>query len=96
MSFFSIFCDKGIQFYIFSGSTINKGFLLFSKGEVAKKQDLLKSFEDLGGDQTEICKLILAKEGNLSSVLSHLRNSTFSISCFDKISISKESVVQYR
>jgi len=43
-------------------------YLFFSKGEVAKKQDLLKSFEDLGGDQTEICKLILAKEGNLSSI----------------------------
>jgi hypothetical protein len=70
--------------------------LLFSKGEVAKKQDLLKSFEDLGGDQTEICKIILAKEGNLSSILSHRTNSTFSISCFDKIRISKESVVQYR
>jgi hypothetical protein len=66
--------------------------LHFSKGEVAKKQDLLKSFEDLGGDQTEICKLILAKEGNLSSMLSHCRNITFRISCFDKIQISKESV----
>jgi hypothetical protein len=69
-------------------------YLLFSKGEVAKKQDLLKSFEDLGGDQTEICKLILAKEGYLSSMLSHSRNRTCSISCFDKIRISKESVEQ--
>jgi hypothetical protein len=68
--------------------------LFFSKGEVAKKQDLLKSFEDLGGDQTEICKLILAKEGNISSILSRRRNSTFSILCFDKIRISKESVEQ--
>lgn len=36
-------------------------FTNVSKGEVAKKQDLLKAFEDIGGDQTEICKIILAK-----------------------------------
>ena len=35
-------------------------FLL--KGEVAKKADLIKSFEDIpSGNQTEICKIILAK-----------------------------------
>ena len=34
------------------------------KGEVAKKADLIKSFEDIpSGDQTEICKIILAKVG---------------------------------
>jgi len=32
-----------------------------SKGEVAKKADLLKCFEELKGDHTEICKVILAK-----------------------------------
>merc|ERR1712083_687223 len=32
-----------------------------SKGEVAKKADLLKCFEEVKGDQKEICKIILAK-----------------------------------
>jgi len=32
-----------------------------SKGEVAKKADLVKCFEDTQGDQTEICKIILSK-----------------------------------
>jgi len=36
-------------------------FVNVSKGEVAKKADLVKCFEELGGDQTEICKLILSK-----------------------------------
>lgn len=36
-------------------------FVNVSKGEVAKKADLLKCFEELEGDQTEICKVILAK-----------------------------------
>jgi len=36
-------------------------FVNVSKGEVAKKADLLKCFEELEGDQTEICKIILAK-----------------------------------
>jgi len=36
-------------------------FVNVSKGEVAKKADLVKCFEELGGDQTEICKLILTK-----------------------------------
>eukprot|EP00088_Acartia_fossae_P016062 TRINITY_DN1895_c0_g1_i9.p1 TRINITY_DN1895_c0_g1~~TRINITY_DN1895_c0_g1_i9.p1 ORF type:complete len:253 (-),score=62.55 TRINITY_DN1895_c0_g1_i9:76-834(-) len=36
-------------------------FTNVSKGEVAKKADLMKAFEDTKGDQTEICKIILAK-----------------------------------
>jgi len=36
-------------------------FVNVSKGEVAKKADLVKCFEELEGDQTEICKLILSK-----------------------------------
>jgi len=36
-------------------------FVNVSKGEVAKKADLQKCFEELKGDQTEICKHILAK-----------------------------------
>jgi len=36
-------------------------FINVSKGEVAKKADLVKCFEELNGDQTEICKLILSK-----------------------------------
>ncbi|XP_023324462.1 ribosome maturation protein SBDS [Eurytemora carolleeae] len=37
-------------------------FTNVSKGEVAKKADLIKSFEDIpSGNQTEICKIILAK-----------------------------------
>ena len=37
----------------------------YSKGEVAKKADLVKCFEELAGDQTEICKIILAKENGV-------------------------------
>jgi ribosome maturation protein SDO1 len=36
-------------------------FVNVSKGEVAKKADLLKCFEEVKGDQKEICKIILAK-----------------------------------
>lgn len=36
-------------------------FINVSKGEVAKKADLVKCFEEVKGDQTEVCKLILAK-----------------------------------
>jgi len=36
-------------------------FVNVSKGEVAKKADLVKCFEELEGNQTEICKHILAK-----------------------------------
>jgi len=36
-------------------------FTNVSKGEVAKKADLLKAFEDTKGDQTDICKIILTK-----------------------------------
>lgn len=36
-------------------------FTNVSKGEVAKKADLVKCFEETKGDQTEICKLILTK-----------------------------------
>lgn len=36
-------------------------FVNVSKGEVAKKADLVKCFEELEGNQTEICKYILAK-----------------------------------
>lgn len=36
-------------------------FVNVSKGEVAKNADLVKCFEELQGNQTEICKLILAK-----------------------------------
>merc|ERR1719464_1298785 len=36
-------------------------FTNVSKGEVAKKADLTKCFEDTKGDQTDICKIILAK-----------------------------------
>lgn len=36
-------------------------FVNVSKGEVAKKADLVKCFEELEGNQTEICKYILSK-----------------------------------
>merc|ERR1712013_630337 len=36
-------------------------FVNVSKGEVAKKADLIKCFEEVKGDQKEICKIILAK-----------------------------------
>jgi len=36
-------------------------FTNVSKGEVAKKADLIKSFEETKGDQSEICKIILSK-----------------------------------
>lgn len=36
-------------------------FTNVSKGEVAKKQDLISCFEDANGDQTDICKIILSK-----------------------------------
>jgi len=36
-------------------------FVNVGKGEVAKKADLLKCFEEVKGDQKEICKIILAK-----------------------------------
>jgi len=36
-------------------------FVNVGKGEVAKKADLMKCFEEVKGDQKEICKIILAK-----------------------------------
>jgi len=36
-------------------------FTNVSKGEVAKKADLMKAFEETKGDQSEICKIILSK-----------------------------------
>jgi len=36
-------------------------FANVSKGEMAKKADLVKCFEEVKGDQTEVCKIILSK-----------------------------------
>jgi len=36
-------------------------FVNVSKGEVAKKADLVKCFEEVKGDQKEVCRIILAK-----------------------------------